>query len=142
MRSDTHFSPLFQLTNSHTKRTTYTHQKKDYLYGEQLEAWAAAGAITLHTAFSREGASKVYVQQRLHESGADVWRLLQAGAHFYVCGDAGSMAGAVEKALLEIIATRGGGGGSKGGGGAEAAAKAYLQELTEAGRYQRDVWFG
>ena len=27
---------------------------RDYLYGDQLEAWAQDGAITLHTAFSRE----------------------------------------------------------------------------------------
>ena len=33
-----------------------------------------------------------------------VWSLLDKGAYFYVCGDAGSMAGAVEKALLGIIA--------------------------------------
>jgi len=46
---------------------------------------------------------KVYVQDRLRESGALVWELLEAGAHFYVCGDAAHMAGAVEEALLSII---------------------------------------
>ena len=48
-------------------------------------------------------AHKVYVQDRLRESGDLVWRLLEAGAHFYVCGDAAHMAGAVEDALLSII---------------------------------------
>ena len=48
-------------------------------------------------------AHKVYVQDRLRESGVLVWRLLQADAHFYVCGDAAHMAGAVEEALLSII---------------------------------------
>ena len=48
-------------------------------------------------------ARKVYVQDRLREGGALVWRLLRAGAHFYVCGDAAHMAGAVEDALLDII---------------------------------------
>ena len=51
----------------------------------------------------RTQARKVYVQDRLRESGALVWRLLCAGAHFYVCGDAAHMAGAVEDALLAII---------------------------------------
>lgn len=46
----------------------------------------------------------MYVQDRLRESGGLVWRLLQRGAHFYVCGDAAHMAGSVEEALLEIIA--------------------------------------
>jgi len=106
---------------------------QDYLYGEQLQAWADAGAITLHTAFSRQQAQKVYVQQRLRESGARVWELLQAGGHFYVCGDAGSMAGAVEAALVDIIA--------EGQGAGPAAAGQLLQEMSEQGRYQRDVWF-
>ena len=55
------------------------------------------------------------------------------GAHFYVCGDASSMAGSVEKELLSIFQTR-------LGGGAEAAA-AYLDKLSKEERYQRDVWY-
>ena len=88
---------------------------QDYLYGALLEQWGVEGVITLHTAFSREQVCtlrcvctvcmnvlslfslsqghKVYVQQRLRETAAEVWALLQEGAHFYVCGDAGSMAG-------------------------------------------------
>lgn len=72
---------------------------------------------------------------------------LQAGAHVYVCGDAGSMAGAVEVALLEIIqhglaqqVQEGEPGGGAAGEGAEAA-KRYLEGLSAAGRYQRDVWY-
>lgn len=49
-------------------------------------------------------AGKVYVQQRVREAGARVWELLQGGAHFYVCGDAGGMAPAVQAALLDVIA--------------------------------------
>ena len=48
-------------------------------------------------------AKKVYVQDRLRESGKLVWQLLQEGAHFYVCGDAAHMAGSAEQALLHII---------------------------------------
>ena len=49
-------------------------------------------------------AQKVYVQDRLREGGELVWKLLQEGAHFYVCGDAAHMAGSVEQALLHIVA--------------------------------------
>jgi sulfite reductase alpha subunit-like flavoprotein len=109
---------------------------QDFLYGPDLERWAGAGAVELHTAFSREpGRPKVYVQQRLEETGDRVWQLLEAGAHFYVCGDANSMAGAVEAALLRVIAAR------LPGGGGEGAARAYLAALSEAHRYERDVWF-
>ncbi|GFR40974.1 hypothetical protein Agub_g1639 [Astrephomene gubernaculifera] len=106
---------------------------QDYLYGKLLEGWSAEGKITLYTAFSREQKQKVYVQNRLAESAELVWELLQQGAHFYVCGDAGSMAGAVEAALLALIAERQGGGPE--------GAQAYLQALSDAGRYQRDVWY-
>jgi len=61
-----------------------------------------------------------------------VWKLLELGAHFYVCGDASHMAGNVEEALLEIIEGR--------VATSESSAK-YLQAMRDAGRYQRDVWF-
>lgn len=123
---------------------------QDFLYGQQLQQWHEQGALTLHTAFSREDASKVYVQQRLREAGAEVWRLLEAGGHFYVCGDAGSMAGAVETALLDIIAQHIGAGKAAAAAGeqeaaaaaaAQSAAQAYLKQLSDSGRYERDVWF-
>ncbi|GIL73126.1 hypothetical protein Vretimale_4732 [Volvox reticuliferus] len=106
---------------------------QDYLYGKILEEWAADNKITLFTAFSREQKQKVYVQDRLAESAELVWELLQQGGHFYVCGDAGSMAGAVEQTLLRLISER--------LDGSRAAAEAYLQALSDSGRYQRDVWY-
>jgi len=106
---------------------------QDFLYRDLLEGWHETGAIQLRTAFSRETSNKVYVQHRLREEGGAVWRLLEAGAHFYVCGDAQYMAGDVEAALLDIVAEH-----QKRG--AEAAA-AYLDNLRAADRYQRDVWF-
>lgn len=72
------------------------------------------------------------MQQRLAETGVGVWRLLQRGAHFYVCGDASSMAGAVEEALLALVVQhmpcdRG-------------AAVGFLDSMRATRRYQRDVW--
>ncbi|KAG1673661.1 hypothetical protein FOA52_013326 [Chlamydomonas sp. UWO 241] len=107
---------------------------QDYLYGPQLEAWAASGDLTLLTAFSRQSDKKVYVQDRLAESADLVWSLINdKAAHFYVCGDAASMAGSVEKQLLAIF-------GERLGGGADAA-QAYLDTLSREERYQRDVWY-
>ena len=87
----------------------------------------------------------MYVQDRLAESATLVWDLLErGGAHFYVCGDAGAMAAAVERQLLQIIQA-----GlqqqqqpqqSQDDAAAAAAAAAYLERLAQAGRYQRDVW--
>lgn len=79
---------------------------QDYLYGDLLEAWHREGVVHLVNAFSREGKEKVYVQHRLAQEADRVWKMLEEGGHFYVCGDASSMAGSVEKALLDIIATK------------------------------------
>ncbi|KAK9832619.1 hypothetical protein WJX81_004423 [Elliptochloris bilobata] len=106
---------------------------QDFLYGDLLRGWASEGHLTLFTAFSRQQARKVYVQDRVRESGELVWRLLGAGAHVYVCGDAAGMAPAVEEALLDVI--------ERAQGSRRPAAQEFLQRLAAAGRYQRDVWF-
>lgn len=68
----------------------------------------SSGAPTaFHTKLGQSSvpqAQKVYVQDRLREAGSKVWELLEAGGHFYVCGDAGGMAPAVQEALLDVIA--------------------------------------
>ena len=61
---------------------------EDYLYEEELTAAARTGALTgLHTAFSREGAQKVYVQHVIEERGEEVWQLLgKEDVRVFVCG--------------------------------------------------------
>lgn len=79
-------------------------------------------------------AQKVYVQDRIRHQAEHIWKLIsQQSAHFYVCGDALNMAGAVEKELLRIIA-------SNMGDDTQAAQK-YLDDMSTSGRYQRDVWY-
>jgi sulfite reductase (NADPH) flavoprotein alpha-component len=112
----------------------FGHQREatDYFYRDELAELAAAGALTkLSLAWSRDGAAKVYVQDRMREAGAELWAWLEKGAHFYVCGDAKRMAADVEKALVDIVAQHGG----KGEG-----AKAFVADLKKAGRYQADVY--
>ena len=105
----------------------------DFLYREQLEAWVADDHLTrLDLAFSRDQAEKIYVQQRMIEAGAELWSWLQAGAHFYVCGDASRMAKDVDAALHQVIETA-------GGMNAEAA-REYVAKLKSEKRYQRDVY--
>jgi sulfite reductase (NADPH) flavoprotein alpha-component len=111
----------------------HQHEATDYYYREELEELQAAGALTrLSLAWSRDGAQKVYVQDRMREAGAELWDWLQKGAHFYVCGDAKRMAADVEKALVEVCATH--------GGKSPDDAKAFVAELKKTGRYQADVY--
>jgi sulfite reductase (NADPH) flavoprotein alpha-component len=86
----------------------------------------------LDTAFSRDQEKKIYVQDRMLEQAAQMWRWLQDGASVYVCGDATHMARDVDAALHTII-------GQQGTLDAEAA-KDYVQQMKDDRRYQRDVY--
>ncbi|WP_433885074.1 molybdopterin-dependent oxidoreductase [Pseudomonas vranovensis] len=105
----------------------------DFYYRDELLAWQRDGHLTrLDTAFSRDQAQKIYVQQRMLEQGAELWRWLEEGAHFYICGDAGRMARDVDTALKQLV--------QQHGGMSVERAEAYVSELNRAKRYLRDVY--
>ena len=107
--------------------------KFDYLYEDEFAAMQTAGVLTrLDLAFSRDQAEKIYVQQRMLENADELWRWLEEGAHFYVCGDANRMAKDVDAALSRIVETAG---GKDAHGAAE-----YVEALKKAKRYKRDVY--
>jgi sulfite reductase alpha subunit-like flavoprotein len=109
------------------------HRAENYYYRDELEAFEADGLLTrLDLAFSRDQARRVYVQHRMRERGEVLWRWLEDGAHFYVCGDAARMAKDVDAALTTIIRTH--------GGKSESAAQTYKRELIADRRYVRDVY--
>jgi sulfite reductase (NADPH) flavoprotein alpha-component len=105
----------------------------DFLYEEEWNSYLVNGSLArLDTAWSRDQENKVYVQDKMRESGAEVWRWLSRGAHFYVCGDAKHMAKDVDAALHDIVA-------QQGGMTPEQAAE-YVKQLKKDKRYQRDVY--
>ncbi len=105
----------------------------DFLYREELEAMKEDGFLTsLDTAFSRDQAQKIYVQDRMMENAGEVWSWLQEGGSFYVCGDAKRMAKDVDTALHQIAETA-------GSLSAEQAAD-YVKQLKSEKRYLRDVY--
>ncbi|MCM2424814.1 molybdopterin-dependent oxidoreductase [Streptomyces sp. RKAG337] len=105
----------------------------DFYYQQELEAFRASGRLDrLDVAFSRDQRNKIYVQDRMREHGPRLWRWLQDGAHFYVCGDAGRMAKDVDRTLREIVAVH--------GGLDEESAAAYVRRLASDKRYVRDVY--
>lgn len=109
------------------------HAEQDYIYHEEMEAYATHGIATIYTAYSRMGdRPKAYVQDLLQEHADEVWRLLQEGAIVYVCGDAGAMEPAVRMALQDIYAAN--------TGTTAEAATAWQQQLTNEQRYLADVW--
>ena len=106
---------------------------QDFLYQTEWQGYVKSGLLSkISLAFSRDQAEKIYVQHRLLEQGAEVYQWLEAGAHFYVCGDANHMAKDVEQALLTIYQTH-------GKQSADEAKKSLLA-LRKAKRYQKDVY--
>ena len=109
------------------------HGETDFLYREQLEGYVESGVLTrFDTAFSRDQGQKVYVQDRMEEAGDHLFAWLEAGAFFYICGDAARMAKDVHAALGRIVARH--------GRMSPEDASAYLAELSASGRYLKDVY--
>jgi sulfite reductase (NADPH) flavoprotein alpha-component len=105
----------------------------DFLYAGELAALQREGVLTrLDTAFSRDQTEKIYVQHRMLENAAELFAWLEAGAHFYVCGDASRMAKDVDAALHKVIETA----GKK----TPDETAAYVNALKASRRYARDVY--
>jgi sulfite reductase (NADPH) flavoprotein alpha-component len=105
----------------------------DFLFEEEMQAWLADGTLTrLDTAFSRDQATKVYVQDRMRENAAELWRWFQDGAHFFVCGDATRMARDADATLRQMAVSE--------GGLTETQAREWIVTLARQGRYKRDIY--
>jgi sulfite reductase (NADPH) flavoprotein alpha-component len=113
----------------------FGHQRSDYdfFYADELAGMKQKGVLTrLSLAWSRDTDDKFYVQDRMRQSGRDVWAWLADGAHVYVCGDAQRMAKDVERALVDIVAQH--------GVRTTDEAVAFVADLKRKGRYQQDVY--
>jgi len=113
----------------------FGHQRSDYdfFYADEFAGMKQKGVLTrLSLAWSRDTEEKFYVQDRMRQSGRDVWAWLADGAHVYVCGDAQRMAKDVERALVDIVAQH--------GVRTTDEAVAFVTELKRKGRYQQDVY--
>jgi len=105
----------------------------DFYYADELTTLHGQGTLSrLDLAFSRDQRNKVYVQDRIREHGAQLWRWLRDGAYVYVCGDASRMAKDVEQALRDVAAAH--------GQLAPDAAAAFIKQLAADKRYRRDVY--
>ncbi len=110
------------------------HPDQDYLYADELKAFAADGITELHTAFSRAEGPKTYVQNLVAAQKDRVWSLIESGAIVYVCGDGGKMEPDVKAALVAIYCGR-------TGADADAGLR-WIEDLGTKNRYVLDVWAG
>jgi sulfite reductase (NADPH) flavoprotein alpha-component len=110
------------------------HAHCNYFYQDELETMKADGFLTrLDCAWSRDAASKTYVQNKMLENGAEIWKWMEAeNGQFFVCGDARRMAKDVDAALRTII--------QKHGAKTTEQTNEYVEKLKTDKRYKRDVY--
>jgi sulfite reductase (NADPH) flavoprotein alpha-component len=105
----------------------------NYFYREEFEEYQSDGFLTrLDLAWSRDQENKVYVQDLMMQNAAEIWKWLEEGAQFFVCGDARRMAKDVDAALRKIIQQQ--------GGQSEDATNEFVEKLKSDKRYKRDVY--
>ena len=105
----------------------------DFLYRDDWQKWLETKHLEkMELAFSRDQEDKVYVQHKLFDNQQEIYRWIEDGAYFYLCGDMKRMARDVNKTLLEIIKTQGGVSIEK--------ATEYLRNLKREKRFQQDVY--
>lgn len=112
------------------------HRSQEYLYGEDIEAYVAAGIIGhAGLAFSRDGPDKVYIQHKIHEQKKELAQMLLAkdkdAGYFYLCGPTWPVPDVFE-ALATSLA-------EEGNMSIEEAEK-YLEDLKEEERYVLEVY--
>jgi sulfite reductase (NADPH) flavoprotein alpha-component len=109
------------------------HLSTDFLYQTEIQSYIETGVLTkFNSAFSRDQAEKIYVQNRIIEHGAEFYTWLDNGATVYLSGTKDPMSYDVDKAILEIIKTH----GKK----SDADAQAYFDALIENDKYLKDVY--
>ena len=111
------------------------HEESTFFYRDEwFKAMREGHLEKLTTAFSRDQENKIYVQHRLLSNSKEIWKWLQAGSYFYVCGDKKYMAKDVHAALIEIA--------QKEGNLKKEDAENYVNQtlMKDEHRYLRDVY--
>lgn len=111
------------------------HQREEYLYGEEWEAYLAAGVVTLiGAAFSRDQPQKIYIQDRMRQTVNDIVKAyIKEEGSFYLCGPTWPVPD-VTAVLEEAIAVEAKAAGKK------VDPKKEIEKLKEEGRYVLEVY--
>jgi cytochrome P450/NADPH-cytochrome P450 reductase len=110
------------------------HPEQDFLYADELKGYAEQGITDLQVAFSRADTPKSYVQDLIAAQKDKVWKLIEAGAIIYVCGDGGKMEPDVKRVLMSIYREK--------TGADETATAGWIDSMGTQNRYVLDVWAG
>ena len=112
------------------------HQREEYCYGEEWEAYQAAGVITLlGRAFSRDQPQKIYIQDRMRQTLDEITQsYIKDNGAFYLCGPTWPVPD-VTQVLEEAIASD-----AKANGVKKVDASREIMRLKDEGRYVLEVY--
>jgi sulfite reductase (NADPH) flavoprotein alpha-component len=112
------------------------HQREEYLYGEEWEAYQAAGIVTLiGKAFSRDQPQKIYIQDRMRQTLEEIRQAyIREEGSFYLCGPTWPVPDVTE-VLQEAVETE-----LKANGAKKVDGAREVETLKEAGRFVLEVY--
>nr|CAI5867551.1 unnamed protein product [Callosobruchus analis] len=110
------------------------YHNRDFLYKDELDKYLEEGVLSdMYTAFSRDGDTKCYVQDKLKDTGKQfIDNMFKDNAIIYICGDPKTMVKDVLNTIhsnLEQYYDCG-----------ESNAQAVLKSLQDNGRILVDTW--
>ena len=110
------------------------HRDSDFLYRDELMEFMRRGVLSrLDTAFSRDGAEKIYVQDVLDSQGADFYDWIEnRGAVVYLCGNKRTIGIDVRSRIEKIVARE--------GGLTRVEASDYIEKLKRDRRIMTDLY--
>jgi sulfite reductase alpha subunit-like flavoprotein len=109
------------------------YQHKDYYYKEQWEGYVNKHQLELHTAFSRDQNSKIYVQDLIRQQAHALWRLIdEKKSKVLLSGSSNKMPEQVAFAFKELFM-------EQGGLDAEQA-ELYFSRMEKSGQFQQECW--
>jgi sulfite reductase (NADPH) flavoprotein alpha-component len=105
----------------------------DFLYQVEIQNFVQTGVLSrLDLAFSRDQEEKIYVQHRMKQNAAELYKWIDNGASVFISGTKDPMSKDVEETLLQIIGEQ--------GNKTSDEAKKYLEQLKKENRYEKDVY--
>lgn len=110
------------------------YSKKDYLYGDELCAFAEEGVISdLKIAFSRDQKEKFYVQHHIDRDQPLLYkRLVSESGSFYLCGSAKQVPIDIRAAVVRAIVAI--------GNLNEEEASDMVNQMQIKGQYNVEAW--
>jgi sulfite reductase (NADPH) flavoprotein alpha-component len=121
------------------------HQREEYCYGEEWEAYQAAGVITLlGRAFSRDQPQKIYIQDRMRQTMDDIVQAyIKEEGVFYLCGPTWpvpDVTTVLQEAIAMDAAAMKKASSAAGAGGKKTDPRKEIERLKDEGRYVLEVY--